>query len=149
MSLPGDENAAKNSPQPEDISREQQQHQAQQQWENNKTALQRYFASEPPDPVWAQSVEVQLVESIGNIESSLDVRNISCTAAVCEITSQVLPGANGDVDTQFRMDHLFFGEMNWQGPMIGEYNSETGEMIAWLAKEGVEIESYFDEGGEQ
>lgn len=101
------------------------------------------LAEENIDEKWTNETQQRLEVALEASGDNLEIQNISCGGSICKLNAEF---KKGDMSSGPNIDHLVYGDMEWDGPILSKYDADTGEVTVFLMRSGVEMTD-FEPGG--
>lgn len=92
------------------------------------------ISTEDRDPDWSASTEELIKNGLEIENSKLSYNDVQCVTSMCRVE---LSSTGEDSSDVF---HSIETQLNWDGQMYLNINHETNETLAYLARDGVELQ---------
>lgn len=123
----------------DDISVHEQEQQAQAWYKNQTDAIESAMADEKIDEKWTEETQQRLETALQINSNNMEVQNITCGGSICKLNAEI---KGEDLSSGPDIDHLVYGDMEWDGPILSKYDADTGEVTVFLMRSGVEISDF-------
>jgi len=113
-------------------------------WYKNQTdAIESAMASEKIDDKWTEDTQLRLEAALEISSNNLEIQAISCGESICKLRAEM---KEGDMGSGPNIDHLMYGDMEWEGPILSKYDADTGEVTVFMMQAGVDMSDFEPEG---
>ncbi|MFW5444095.1 MAG: hypothetical protein ACKE51_07300 [Methylococcaceae bacterium] len=102
------------------------------------------FLAEQDDPEWSAEIEKITLDSFAQVSDVLTGVELNCRSSLCKLNMS----RSNDMIESDEVFEAFEASVNWEGEMYVNYDPETGEGTAYLAKPGstLNIDNMENEG---
>jgi len=128
----------------DDTSEHEREIRANSWYENQVSQIEAVLTAERTDQQWTHQTEERFASVMDwQDNGGIQLRNVSCGDSVCRVEAGFAPE---DSNTGPNIDHLIYGDIEWDGQMLSKVNADTGEVTIYLIRPGMTIPDLGSEG---
>jgi len=121
------------------ISEQEKEEQAFAWYQNQASAIEVTLAAEPPDNQWAEEIQTRFEAVLETSDTDVEIQSLRCGSTMCKVSAEV---TGGDASSGPNIDHLVYGDMQWDGQFFSKYDADTGEITLFLMRPGVDMPTF-------
>ncbi|MCK5709279.1 MAG: hypothetical protein KAI07_01965 [Deltaproteobacteria bacterium] len=108
-------------------------------YQKQADSIETVLTDEKPDEKWTEETQQTLEAALEVSDNNINVQNITCGESICKLNAEL---KGGDMSSGPNIDHLVYGDMEWDGPILSKYDADTGEITVFLMRPGVDMSDF-------